>query len=481
MFKRTLLTLFLVATLLLGSVQPASAATSSFYIESVSPGVSVSIRTLNFPMNTQFNVYMGAYGTRGVGGILAHSFNSGDGGVFGVTFWIPSQLASREKIDLRLASEDGYIFYETFTNCTSSSGCGSTSTSEETTTTAIKPAPKMTIYFESVVAKDSVSVRTANFPQDTVFIAKMGKYGTGGIGGIEVSRFSSGDSGIFGVTIPIPEELADVTKLDLRLESVDGDYAAALSFSNISGGKALAPSTSYTAGAGGVYGTGTIVPTISITSVVPNTSVSLQTHNFPASQVFTVRMGPYGSYGINGVIVGTTDSATGGSFPVTYQIPETLKGSEAIAIRLDSPQGYYAFNWFVNQTGGGGSSPVTTAVPSTSGSTGTSPTATPVAPVAPSSYSGYPYFYITAVVQNSTVTISGYNFPPNQTFAVTMGAYGTYGVGGVSIGSTASGAGGTLSATYNIPASLSGSDRIAIRLESPYYYAYNWFYNATAP
>lgn len=484
MIKRTLSSLLIVAALLFPAIRPANAATAALYIDSVIPGDSVTVRTLNFPPDTLFTAYIGPYGTHGAGGYAIKSFSSGDGGVFVVTIAIPPELANHAKLDVRLESADGFIFYESFTNCTSTSGCGGGVT-ETTSTTALKPPPQMTIYFIGVTATDSVKVSTANFPIETDFIARIGKFGTRGVGGIEASRFNSGDSGIFTVRIPIPIEYAYTEKLDLRIESVDGDYAASISFSNTSGGKALSASSSTTpggttSGSGGPYAAAYTVPTVSITSVDPNNSVTLQTHNFPASQVFTVRMGPYGSYGINGTIVGTTDSGTGGSFPVTYQIPETLKGSESIAIRLDSPQGYYAFNWFVNQTGGGGSAPVTTADPATTAGASTSPTVAPVPPVT-SSYSGYPYFYITAVVQNSSVTINGYNFPPNQTFIVTMGAYGTYGAGGVSVGSTDSGAGGTLSATYTIPASLAGSDRIAIRLESPYYYAYNWFYNNTAP
>ena len=98
-------------------------------------------------------------------------------------------------------------------------------------------------------------------------------------------------------------------------------------------------------------------------------------------------------------------------------------------------------------------------------------------------YKGFPTFSISAVVKDQTVTIQGYNFPANDKFTVTMGAYGTQGIGGVVIETTDSGAGGSLTKTYKIPASLAGSKRIAIRLQSPSsgYFAYNWFYNNTAP
>ena len=74
------------------------------------------------------------------------------------------------------------------------------------------------------------------------------------------------------------------------------------------------------------------------------------TNNFPAGQTFTVRMGAYGTLAVGGIEVATTDSGDGGSFTATYNIPDSLKGSQRIAIRMDSPQGFFAFNWFWNNT-----------------------------------------------------------------------------------------------------------------------------------
>ena len=59
-----------------------------------------------------------------------------------------------------------------------------------------------------------------------------------------------------------------------------------------------------------------------------------------------------------------------------------------------------------------------------------------------------------------------------------MGEFGTLGVGGIVVGTTASGSGGSMSATYTIPAALAGRSRVAIRMEFPSgHYSYNWFYN----
>jgi LysM repeat protein len=95
---------------------------------------------------------------------------------------------------------------------------------------------------------------------------------------------------------------------------------------------------------------GTVIPTFTIVSVVANQSVTIRTSNFPANQQFDVRMGLYGTQGVNGTWVASTPSGGGGSFTATYTIPANLRGLSRIAIRLQSPSGYYSYNWFHNST-----------------------------------------------------------------------------------------------------------------------------------
>jgi hypothetical protein len=214
-------------------------------------------------------------------------------------------------------------------------------------------------------------------------------------------------------------------------------------------------------GAGTAASSTLAVPTISISSVQQGTSVTLQTYNYPAGQTFTVRMGKMGTQGHGGTVVGTLDSGAGGSMSATFSIPEGLKDDNQIAIRLDSNLGYYSFNWFYNNTTGVVTPPVN---PGSSG------------PV----YSGIPTFKITAVTAGDKVTIETNNFPANMTFNVTMGKMYTQGIGGINVGTMNSGAGGTLTATFEIPDALASDGRIAIRAQTGHanpYYAYNWFYN----
>ena len=82
----------------------------------------------------------------------------------------------------------------------------------------------------------------------------------------------------------------------------------------------------------------------------------------------------------------------------------------------------------------------------------------------------------------NTVTIKGINFIPNDSYKVTMGEFGTQGVGGIVVATQDAGT-GTFTATYTIPASLKDETTIAIRLQSPTtgYYSYNWFWNKDQP
>ena len=201
------------------------------------------------------------------------------------------------------------------------------------------------------------------------------------------------------------------------------------------------------------------IPTISIVSVEADESVTIRTANYPPDQTFTVTMGPMGTRGIDGTVVAETDSGDGGTFEATYDIPDGLQGSYRIAIRLQSPTGYYSYNWFYNDT----------ATPGTS---------TP--PVTPPQVAT-PTFSVEAVERDTSVTIQTSDFPPNRDFVVTMGPMGTRGINGTVVETIDSGDGGSLEATFDIPADLHGSHRISIRLEATTggYYAYNWFYNDT--
>ena len=151
-----------------------------------------------------------------------------------------------------------------------------------------------------------------------------------------------------------------------------------------------------------------VIPTFTIENVVVDGSVTILAQNFPPNQEFVVTMGPGGTLGIGGTPVAITNSGLLGAFSATYLIPPELIGARQIAIRLESPQGYFSYNWFWNNL----AEPAPTPIPTIS---------------------------IESVVPDEVVTIRTHNFPPNRTFVVMMGHMGTHGIEGTPVGTFYSG------------------------------------------
>ena len=96
------------------------------------------------------------------------------------------------------------------------------------------------------------------------------------------------------------------------------------------------------------YGPG--FPTFGIRGVVADQSVTIQANDFPANQSYVILMGPMNTGAVNGIVIDTRQSGEGGSFLETYTIPDSLKSSDRIAIRIEFSGGRYAVNWFWNST-----------------------------------------------------------------------------------------------------------------------------------
>jgi len=308
-----------------------------------------------------------------------------------------------------------------------------------------------TFSISEVKTDESVTILTNNMPANKNFNVLMGEIGTKGIDGIIVATLNSDKGGSFLATFPIPEQLKGRAQIAIRLEGTDNPYYAYNWFWNDAKNgtwpEDYPPAQPPTCACN--------IPTFSIKSVVKGEDVTITTYNFPKNVEFTVLMGKMWTRGINGIEVATLNSGEGGSFEATFDIPAELANEERIAIRLEGTGGYYAYNWFWNNTA-------------------STPPAEPV-----DGYSGYPYFFITAVEKDTTVSIKAYNLPEDTDFTVLLGKMWTMGINGIEVNTLNSGEGGTLEATFTIPAELAGEQRIAIRLQGEVYYAYNWFWNNT--
>ncbi len=373
----SLLAILLILSLLVAHFPAAMVRAYSGYptfsILSVVKDTSVTIQTNNLPPNQTFTVRMGLIGTKAIGGTVVGTTDSGAGGTLKLTYTIPDALKGKAQIAIRMDSPAGYFAYNWFDNVTQGSATGTvvptkapgtttptktpgTTTPTKTATligTAYKGIPTFSIV--SVVADTSVTIKTNNFPAGKTFVVRMGAFGTKGIGGVEVGTTESGSGGSFEKTYNIPASLKGAARIAIRMDSTTGGYFSYNWFYNSAQAVTSTPAKTTTAGTTttpvktpipGYSG----IPTFSIKTVVKDSSVTIIAKNFPPNQTFTVRMGEYGTKAVGGTTVGTKESGAGGSFEATYTIPDGLKGDAKIAIRMDSPAGFFAYNWFYNST-----------------------------------------------------------------------------------------------------------------------------------
>lgn len=335
------LLLVLVATFLPQSVDNVQASTiPTFSIVSVVEDSQVTIKTYNFPKDLDFKVTMGKYGTRGIGGVLVTTTNSGEGGSLTLNYDVPAELKGLDRIAIRLEATDGvYYAFNWFWNNPSDVSSGTTPT-----TPGYTGIPTFSIV--SVEEDAKVTIKTNNFPKDVDFNVLMGQYGTKGIGGTLVTTTNSADGGILTLTYDIPAGLKGMDRIAIRLEATSGVYYAYNWFWNNDSAATVTP-TPIVPVISGYTG----IPTFVITAVVADDSVTIKTNNFPKDVEFKVLMGNYGTAGIGGTLVTTTDSGDGGTLTLTYDVPDGLKGLDRIAIRFEATGGgYYAYNWFWNNT-----------------------------------------------------------------------------------------------------------------------------------
>ena len=409
---------------------PPGPYTPSISVTNVLRDTSITIQASNFPPSTTYNVLMGYPGTYYQSGFATGTLNSGPGGAFSANFTIPYQLQGANQVLLWLVNTStSELVSASFYNSTNNQG------------QAYYPyTPSFSI--TSVVRDSTVTILTNNFPPNDTYNVRMGAMGNMGINGTLVGSINSGAGSSFSATFNIPPNLYGSYQIAIRLESAATGYYAYNWFYNNSTDFNPTP----------IPGT----PSVNVSQVVTNNSVTFNAFSFPANTAYNVLIGYPGTNYTSGVLAGSVNSASG-SFSTTVNIPATFVGSGQLWL------------WLVNTATG----QLTTSTSFTNSGGGV--------PVPP--YGSIPSFSITSVVRDSTVTILTNNFPANDTYNVRMGAIGTQSIGGIIVGTVNSGAGGSFSATFNIPPSLYGSYQIAIRLESPSsgYYAYNWLYNNNAP
>lgn len=196
-------------------------------------------------------------------------------------------------------------------------------------------------------------------------------------------------------------------------------------------------------------------PSIEIVAVKADESVTFRTADFPANTKFLIRMDTGNTRAENGIAVAELNSGNGGAFEATVAIPAQLKGTRTIAIRMESDSGYFAYNWFTNNT-----------------STTNQPGTIPVSGAKPSLTFG-------EIKANEWVVVEARNLPANTRFTVRVGPFQTFFRDYVTAPSVTSDANGYARFTVTLPSVVQNVDMVTVRIDGGGRYAFNAFKNVT--
>jgi LysM repeat protein len=177
-------------------------------------------------------------------------------------------------------------------------------------------------------------------------------------------------------------------------------------------------------------------PVILIKNTVRDTNIVVRIVGFPKKEKLEIYMGTQGSQGRNGIKVATPTVDNAGVVEITVDIPAQLRGQAKLSLRAQTSKAkQYATQGFNNMTS------------------------------VPGGYSDMPAASITGWVYNKSVTISLVNAPAGVTYKVVLVSSARR-VSWHLINSTIStGAGGSISTTINLPASLKGNKVVWILLQ----------------
>jgi hypothetical protein len=195
---------------------PAGAATiPKTTIGDVTPGVDVKVSGTNFTTTEIYAVFIGKFGTKGVGGIKVGEQETDAAGKFNATYAIPASLKDENKLAIRfVGTKSGYYAYDWFTN---KAGAGATPP-------PAKPGTIPTFTITTVVKDSKVTISAKNFTLNDSYKVTMGKMGTKGVGGVLVATQPTDGSGTFTATYDIPASLHGDSQIAIRLQSPTTGY-----------------------------------------------------------------------------------------------------------------------------------------------------------------------------------------------------------------------------------------------------------------
>ncbi len=229
--SRTLSLLILISLLALTFphtviARPLNAVKVNFEILSVKQDESVTIRTIDFPVRTNFTVIMGKATNRAVNGAASKDFNSGAGGKQEFTFPIPEEIKGTAIIGIRIESKDGYEGYNWFFNRTQTQLIPDSSLK-----------PDMT--FSEVVKNTSATVKVTNLAPETLYRVRVGPQPSFYQDYVTVDSVTTDSNGAVTFPIQLGENVKDAEFISVRMDGASRYVYN--TFRNVNGGTVVPP------------------------------------------------------------------------------------------------------------------------------------------------------------------------------------------------------------------------------------------------
>ncbi len=208
----------------------------SFTITRVDMDKNITVSGTGFPVDMEYDVLMGEYGSTGAGGVKVSSQKTGSKGEFNATYTIPAVFQGEYKVAIRMESAKSvYYAYNYFYNA--SFPPAEVPAPVEETTKAATPAtatedaavtydgfPSFTI--TSVKKDGSIAIQAENLPADETFEVYMTDYDDGSAEVVKAGTMESKDGGAAMATFSIPSEIQGLNQISVRLSGLKTGYFA---------------------------------------------------------------------------------------------------------------------------------------------------------------------------------------------------------------------------------------------------------------
>ena len=201
-------------------VLPNTVSGIRIFATSVKEDLSVTLEGRYLFANTAYTIYLSNLKANHPVEYKIGAITTGSDGSFNRTYNLPDQLDDVSVIKVLVTSVKGDTASNWFYNMTTEGNTGGLG----------KPALYFTIL--SVKEGKKVTIQANNLLPRVNYQVYMGKKDSLGVGGIHVGTLKSAKGGTMVATFNIPEDLADRSKIDLRVENNSFEIFAYLTFEN---------------------------------------------------------------------------------------------------------------------------------------------------------------------------------------------------------------------------------------------------------